>query len=214
MPQTGSVWFDGREFKHTPPHHRARLGLTRSFQNLELFESLTVLENILTAIDRKDMVAYVSCLVRPGRRELPPMAIRAIQTLGLEKDLDVLVSELPHGRRRLVAMARMLALDPKAVCLDEPAAGLADGERRSSCELIRNLADDFGLAVLIVEHNLDVVGSTCDEVIAIDFGREIGRGTPAEVLALDSVRTAYLGEPSLEVPANSSDGAESAVSQW
>lgn len=190
----GSVALNGIEISARSPRERARLGLVRTFQNLELFEDLTVRENLLAASDRRDILAHISDIVHPGSSELSPVAKVVTGSLGLNDHLDVVVSSLPQGLRRLVAMARVIAQEPIVMCLDEPAAGMAGPERRVASELFRSLARDFNAAVLLVEHNVDVVSEVCDNVVVLDFGRVIAQGAPSAVLADAAVRKAYLGQ--------------------
>jgi sulfate-transporting ATPase len=167
--------------------------VARTFQNLELFEDLTVRENLLAACDSHDRGAYLTTLFRPGRSGLPPLAGAAAEALGLDGELDTIVSGLPQGRRRLLAIARLIARSPSVICLDEPAAGLSGPERKLVAQLFRSLAEDFGAAVLLVEHNVDVVSETCDELLVLDFGRVIASGASRCVLNDPVVREAYLG---------------------
>jgi sulfate-transporting ATPase len=158
-----------------------------------LFDDLSMRENILTAIDSRSRLAYARDLVHPGRGKLNEAARAAIAMLDLDRDLDTVVADLPQGRRRMVAIARLVAQQPAAVMLDEPAAGLNGAERRTACGLFRALADQLGAAVLLVEHNIDVVATTCDHLIVLDFGRVIAAGPTALVLQDPVVREAYLG---------------------
>jgi sulfate-transporting ATPase len=177
-----------------PAHRRARRGVARSFQNLELFEDLTVLENIESASDRRDLRAYVTNLFWPRERALPPAARAAIDAVGLRDDLTRTVTELPYGRRRLLAIARALAAKPSVLLLDEPCAGLDENESREVAALLRRLADAWGLGILLNEHDMDVIMSICDRVVVLDAGRMIAEGTPAEIRDNPDVQLAYLGE--------------------
>jgi sulfate-transporting ATPase len=175
------------------PQERVREGIARTFQNLELFEDLTVRENILAALDGGDVLPYLTDLIRPGRSELSAHAATAVRMLDLAGDLDRLVSDLPHGRRRLVAIVRLIAQRPAVFCLDEPAAGLSGPERTELSRVCRWMATELGAAVLLVEHNVDVVAEVCDELVVLDFGRVIARGLTVAVLADPVVKSAYLG---------------------
>jgi sulfate-transporting ATPase len=128
----------------------------------------------------------------------------------LEDDLHRLPDELPYGRRRLVGIARSIASAPSVVLLDEPAAGLDEVESRELATLIRSLADDRGMAVLLVEHDVGLVMSTCDRIVVIDFGRLVAIGTPEEIRRHPAVRAAYLGDdgPAEVVPELTSEGTE------
>ena len=177
------------------PTQRARAGLGRSFQSLELFEDITVRENLLIACDDQDVARYGVDLVRPGRPALTPVAAAAVREFGLEPDLDALPGELPHGRRRLVAIARAVAASPSVLLLDEPAAGLTSVETEELGRLVRWLAHDVGLAVLLIEHDVALVLSVCDRVAVLDFGRLIALGGPDVVAEDPTVVAAYLGTP-------------------
>jgi ABC-type branched-subunit amino acid transport system ATPase component/branched-subunit amino acid ABC-type transport system permease component len=197
-----------------PAHRRARAGVSRSFQNLELFEDLTVLENIQAASDPRDGVAYLTDLVLPRSRPLPPAACAAIDAFGLRGDLLRTVSELPYGRRRLLAIARAVAARPSVLLLDEPCAGLDETESAQLAALLRRLADDWGLGILLNEHDMDVVMAVCDRVVVLDAGDRIAEGSPAQVRRDPRVRVAYLGEdvPAPRSPAATSTGRPGALS--
>jgi ABC-type branched-subunit amino acid transport system ATPase component/branched-subunit amino acid ABC-type transport system permease component len=190
----GSVTLGGRALDGLAPHRRARAGVTRSFQNLELFAELTVLENIQAASDPRDLRAYLTNPLIPRARPLPPAAVAAIEAFGLAGDLTRPAGELPYGRRRLLAIARAVATVPSVLLLDEPCAGLSEEQSAEVAGLVRRLADDWGLAILLNEHDMDVVRRICDHVIVLDGGRMIAEGPPAGVLRDERVRAAYLGE--------------------
>jgi sulfate-transporting ATPase len=193
--QSGSVSLDDRRVDGWSARRRARGGIARSFQSLELFEDMTVRDNLRTASDRRDPLAYLSDLVWPGNPPLSGTAVAAVREFGLEADLDRRPSELPYGRRRLVGIARAVATRPSVLLLDEPAAGLDEHETAELGELVRRLAAEWGLAVLLVEHDVSLVMSTCDRIVALDFGRVIADGTPEEIRADEAVIAAYLGQP-------------------
>ncbi|KQC35899.1 ABC transporter permease subunit [Frankia sp. ACN1ag] len=172
---------------------RARAGLGRSFQSLELFEDLTVLENLQSACDRRDSLAYVTNLVVPDRGRLTPAGWAAVADFGLAPFLDTPVQDLGYAHRRMLAVARAVAGGHSVLLLDEPAAGLGDAQTRELGTVLRRLADERGMAVFLVEHNVDMVLRTCDRVYALDFGALIGAGTPAEISGTPAVVDAYLG---------------------
>ncbi|HZP29731.1 MAG TPA: branched-chain amino acid ABC transporter permease/ATP-binding protein, partial [Acidimicrobiia bacterium] len=200
-PQRGRVVLGDRPVDGWSARRRARGGIARSFQSLELFEDMTVRDNLRTASDRRDPLAYLSDLVWPGNPPLTGTAVAAVREFGLEDDLDRRPSELPYGRRRLVGIARAVATRPSVLLLDEPAAGLDERETAELGELVRRLAREWGLAVLLVEHDVSLVMSTCDRIVALDFGRVIASGTPEEIRADEAVVAAYLGQPAPETPA-------------
>jgi sulfate-transporting ATPase len=190
----GSVLMDGRELIGMSPTRRARIGLSRSFQSLELFEDATVLDNLRAASDPRDRLSYVTDLVHPKAPPLPGQVVAAIHEFLLEDDLLRQVQDLPYGQRRLLAIARALATGPSVLLLDEPAAGLSDTQTMELSHLVRRLADDWGIAVLLVEHDMNFVMSACDNIVVLDFGNKLAEGTPDQVRHDVAVIAAYLGE--------------------
>ncbi|MFF0011203.1 ATP-binding cassette domain-containing protein [Streptomyces sp. NPDC005374] len=191
---SGEVRLGDREVTRLPVHRRASAGLSRSFQSLELFEDMTVLDNLYAACDRPGRWAWLTDLIRPGSRPLPAHVLVAIREFGLQDSLDRPVGDLSYGERRLLAIARAVAASPSVLLLDEPASGLSDDETRELAHLVRRLAEDWGMGVLLVEHDVDMVMSVCDQVVVLDFGRRICAGTPEEVRGDPAVRAAYLGD--------------------
>jgi sulfate-transporting ATPase len=190
----GSIALDDRPIAGLNATQRARLGLRRSFQSLELFEDVSVEENIRAGSDQlASRRSWLTDLFWPGHHDLPPTAVAAVHEFELEPHLDKTPEELPYGRRRLVGIARTVASGPSVVMLDEPAAGLDERESADLARLIRRLADERNMAVLLVEHDVGLVMSTCDRVVVIDFGRVIATGTPSEIRNDQGVRDAYLG---------------------
>jgi len=191
---SGSVRLGERDVTRVPVHRRAGAGLSRSFQSLELFEDMTVLDNLYAACERPGRWTWLIDLVRPGSRPLPTQVLVAVREFGLQDSLDRPVGDLSYGERRLLAIARAVATSPSVLLLDEPAAGLSDDETRELARLVRRLAEDWGMGVLLVEHDVDMVMSVCDQVVVLDFGRRICAGTPDEVRRDPAVRAAYLGD--------------------
>jgi len=191
----GRVTLDGKDVTSLPVWRRARCGIVRSYQGLELFDDLTVLDNIsVPPTGRRGRMTWLTELVRPPRdRALGPAALTAISELGLTEVLDKLCTELSYGQRRLVAIARALAAEPSVLLLDEPAAGLDEEDRAELSRLIRRLVDDLGLAVLVVEHDVALVVDVSDRVMVLDGGRVIAEHEPQEVLRIPEVVDAYLG---------------------
>jgi ABC-type branched-subunit amino acid transport system ATPase component/branched-subunit amino acid ABC-type transport system permease component len=191
---SGSVRLGERDVTRVPVHRRAGAGLSRSFQSLELFEDMTVLDNLYAACERPGPWARLTDLVRPGSRPLPAQVCVAVREFRLQDSLDRPVGDLSYGERRLLAIARAVATSPSVLLLDEPAAGLSDDETLELAHLVRRLAEDWGMGVLLVEHDVDMVMSVCDQVVVLDFGRRICAGTPDEVRRDPAVRAAYLGD--------------------
>jgi sulfate-transporting ATPase len=193
-PSHGRLLLDGRPINDWSVVQRSRRGLSRSFQSLELFEDSTVIDNLRVASDPRDLVSYLRDLIHPVQPELPGEVVAAIREFGLEPQLDQQVSDLPYGKRRLLAIARAVATRPSVLLLDEPAAGLGDVETVELANLVKGLARDWGIAVLLVEHDMTFVMSVCDELVVLDFGRKIAQGSPEEIRSDPAVIAAYLGD--------------------
>jgi ABC-type branched-subunit amino acid transport system ATPase component len=191
--QRGTVRFDGVVIDSWTVERRARAGIVRSWQAVELFEEMTVRDNLLVAADDQAAWPYVRDLLRPGRPSATPLMDDLIAELRLDDVLDQRPSMLPHGLSRLVGIARALVTEPSVLLLDEPTAGLSEHERDELSAAVRSMAARFGIGILFVEHDVPLLLRTCDRLVALDFGRKIAEGTP-EVVARDrAVVEAYLG---------------------
>jgi sulfate-transporting ATPase len=195
---SGAVTIDGEPVAKISSARRARIGLTRSFQSLELFEDLTVADNLRTASDRRDVGAYATDLVHPGKPALSPQAVTAVKEFQLEQYLNKLPRELPYAQRRLVGIARAVAAAPSILLLDEPAAGLDQQSTSELGTLIRRLAEEWGMAILLIEHDVQMVLGVCDEIVVLNFGQMLATGTPDEVRRNPAVVDAYLGSTARE----------------
>jgi sulfate-transporting ATPase len=193
-PAAGTIRLDGQDITGMSATRRARAQLGRSFQSLELFEDSSVLDNLRVASDPRDQVSWFRDVVWPSNPPLPAGAISAIKEFGLTDDLDRNVEDLPYGKRRLLAIARAVAMQPSVLLLDEPAAGLGDQETGELAHMVRRLASEWGMAVLLVEHDMNFVMSVCDDLVVLDFGSKISEGTPEAVRRDPAVIAAYLGE--------------------
>jgi ABC-type branched-subunit amino acid transport system ATPase component/ABC-type branched-subunit amino acid transport system permease subunit len=193
-PAQGRICLGEVEIDSWSACRRAGAGVARSFQSGDLFGDLTVLENIAVACDSRAWTRYVTDLVVPRRIELSAAANVAVEEFQLRPYFDMKPHLLSFGRRRTVAIARAIAAQPSVLLLDEPASGLDEQESAELAELIRSLADDWGIAVLLVEHNLDLVLSVCDEVTVMESGVELlAAATPSEVRRHPAVLAAYIG---------------------
>jgi ABC-type branched-subunit amino acid transport system ATPase component/ABC-type branched-subunit amino acid transport system permease subunit len=201
-PSAGDISLNGESLKRLPVQKRARRGISRSFQSLEFFDDMTVGENILVACDQEGHLTWLTGIVRPGRRELSPSAQAAVQQLDLEKVMASLPGELPYGKRRMAAIARTIASGPKIVLLDEPAAGLDDAGRDELVAVIRMLADNLGVGVFLVEHDVSLVTRVSDRILALDFGSVVAHGDPESVRANPVVLASYLGAESATAESN------------
>jgi ABC-type branched-subunit amino acid transport system ATPase component/branched-subunit amino acid ABC-type transport system permease component len=201
----GEIALGDHRLNGMPMHGRARLGLTRSFQSVELFDDMTVSENLLVAIDSRHWWRYFTDLVWPGKVPASPDIAAAVSAFELTDDLDTLPTEMPYGRRRLVSIARAVVCRPSILCLDEPAAGLSSGESEEVGRLLRRLVEEFGMGLLLVEHDVDLIMGVCDRIAVLDFGQVIAEGTPDEIRRNPAVQKAYLGVASEPVNVGSLD---------
>ena len=199
-PGEGRVRLDDLDMSKWPAVRRARAGLARSFQSLELFQDSTVFENLSVAADPQDFRSYLRDLVWPVNPPLPPEVVRAVTEFDLDEDLHRDVQDLSYGKRRLLAIARAVAMHPSVLLLDEPTAGLSSTESTELARVVRRLADDWGMAVLVVEHDMNFVMGVCDQVIVLDFGTLIASDSPEEVSSDPAVIAAYLGDGSDDEP--------------
>ena len=184
-PTAGRVKFDDRDITDVRPHKRARLGMARTFQRLEVFGSLTARENVLVAAEIRKSWSSDGSNPRAVTEEI-------LDRVGIREVADDRVDSMPTGMARLVELGRALATNPRLVLLDEPGSGLDQQESDALGRLLIDLADD-GLAVLLVEHDVELVMHVCHLVYVLDFGRIIAVGTPAQVQADPRVQAAYLG---------------------
>ncbi len=196
-PDAGSLRWEGRELGGLRPHHLAGLGISRTLQGLGLFDRMTVLENVMVGADRHARAGFWSGLLglpRSGRAEraLRGQATAALDELGIAGHADRLPGSLPYAVRKRVALARALVTEPRLLLLDEPASGLSNDEMDELGTLIRGLTDR--MAVMLVEHHMDLVMSVCDRLTVLDFGKVIARGVPAEIREHPAVLAAYLGD--------------------
>ncbi|MEX1218120.1 MAG: ABC transporter ATP-binding protein [Acidimicrobiales bacterium] len=189
-PTAGKVFFDGKDITNKTPFKRARLGIARTFQKLEVFGSLSARENILVAAEQRKTW---------DRSGFDPKKVcdEILAKVGLSHVSEFMVGTLPTGTARLVELARALASNPRVLLLDEPSSGLNEEETEEMASLLKTFVDD-GLAVLLVEHDMSFVMGTCEFIHVLDFGTIIATGTPSEVQSDSHVQAAYLGTETVE----------------
>jgi branched-chain amino acid transport system ATP-binding protein len=194
---TGRIELDGSDITALSPHKRSRRGLARTWQSIELFDELTVRENLSVASSRLSL-AETTIELLTGRTRESDAIDRALKLLELERFSDELPEGLTQGQRKLVGVARALVAEPRLILLDEPAAGLDTNESEALGRRLRQVVE-AGTPMLLVDHDMGLVLSVCDYVYVLDFGKKIAEGTPDEVRTNRAVIEAYLGGAAAEV---------------
>lgn len=198
VPTSGAITFDGVDIAGRPPHRLARLGISRTFQNLQIFFNMTALENVLVGRHTHLRRNFIECLLhytpwlRRSEQDARHRARALLDHVGLADHADTLASAMPYGALKRLEIARALATAPRMILLDEPAAGLNNRETRDIDALIQQVAQD-GVTVVLVEHDMHLVMNVSDHIIVLDHGRKLAEGTAEEVRNNPAVIEAYLG---------------------
>jgi branched-chain amino acid transport system ATP-binding protein len=197
VPTTGRIVFDGEEIGELSAHKRASKGLGRTWQSLELFDDLTIEENLQVAAEKQSVGSFFADLVLPRRKRSRDNVEYALDVLGIGSLATKMPNEISQGQRKLVSAARALAAKPDLVCMDEPAAGLDTAESMELGSRLRNIID-AGITIFLVDHDMGLVLNVCDYIYVIEFGLKIAEGTPDEIKRDPRVIEAYLGQSANE----------------
>jgi branched-chain amino acid transport system ATP-binding protein len=197
-PDSGSIRFRGETCTELTPHQVAARGIARTFQNVELFERMSVIENVMVGRHPRTRAGFVSAafgLARARREErlIRERSLEILEFVGMADRADWVSAALPFGLQRVLEIARALATEPRLLLLDEPASGLNAMETRALGHLLSRIRD-AGITVLLVEHDMSLTMEICDEILVMDYGRPLAEGTPREIQRNPQVIAAYLGE--------------------
>ena len=195
----GEIWFDGKNITGYRPHMAAKAGIARTFQNIQLFQNTTVLENVAVGFHIHTNTNMLDAVLGNARqknteKEIYEKGAALLERLELGQYKDTLAKNLPYGIQRKVEIARALAISPKILLLDEPAAGMNPNETEELMETIEVVRKRFGVTILLIEHDMKLVSGICEYLYVLNFGRLLAEGTPKEVLSNPEVVKAYLGE--------------------
>jgi len=195
---SGRVLLEGDDISGLPPERLARLGMVRTFQNIELFGAMTVLENVMVGLHTKSSSGILACALKmpwsiAEERRIRAEAMKWLEFTGIADLADVTAGNLSFGKGRLLEIARALAVEPGIILMDEPAAGLNSQETVALAQLIQRIRD-MEITVVLVEHDMELVMDICDRIVVLNLGRKLAEGTPREIQENPEVIAAYLGD--------------------
>lgn len=198
-PTLGQVIFRGEPLNGLKPHHIVRKGIARTFQNIRLFSSMSVLDNVLIGFDFQARYGFLESIVRFPRfiseeRRIKARSLEILDYFGMASYANEKAVDLSYGQQRKVEIARALATNPELLLLDEPAAGMNPSETEELGEIIKKARNDFDLTVLLIEHDMKFVNQLCDKVLVLDYGKTIFEGKPHDAIQDPEVISAYLGD--------------------
>jgi branched-chain amino acid transport system ATP-binding protein len=194
---SGRIFLNGGNISNCPPEKLARLGLVRTFQNIELFGQMSVLENVMVGLHTKSRCGIIACAFKlpwhvKEERAVRNRAMNWLDFCGLKEDAGTVAGNLPFGKGRLLEIARAMAVEPQIILMDEPAAGLNNQETAQLADIIRKIRDS-GVTVVLVEHDMELIMDICDTIVVLDLGSKLAQGTPREIQENPAVIAAYLG---------------------
>ncbi|HEM2808519.1 TPA: ABC transporter ATP-binding protein [Streptococcus suis] len=197
-PSEGTITLAGTILNGKAPSKIASLGLGRTFQNIRLFKNMTVLENVLIGLGNHGKAEVLASFLRlpafyKNEEELKNKAIELLKIFDLDGDADTLAKNLPYGQQRRLEIVRALATEPKILFLDEPAAGMNPQETAELTQLIRKIKEEFGITIILIEHDMSLVMEVTERIYVLEYGRLIAHGTPEEIRNNKRVIEAYLG---------------------
>lgn len=198
-PTSGKITLDGEEITGKSTIEINKKGVARTFQNIRLFNNMSVLDNVKIGLNNQKNYSVLEGILRMPRyfkeeKEMDEKALELLSVFDLDKEKDFLASNLPYGKQRKLEIARALATSPKLLLLDEPAAGMNPNETAELMNTIHFVRDKFDMTILLIEHDMKLVGGICEEVTVLNFGKELAHGETSKVLNDPEVVKAYLGE--------------------
>jgi branched-chain amino acid transport system ATP-binding protein len=199
-PTSGTIELEGRDITQLPSHRVARMGITRTFQNIRLFDDLSVLDNVKVGVQAHHSESFVAAMLslrsfRSREAEIEARAIQLLGMVGLAGGASRIASSLPYGDQRRLEIARALAVEPRILLLDEPNAGMNQAETEALLTLIRRIRDELGVTIILIAHDIPLVMNLCDRIQVLNFGQLIAEGPPQVVRVDPDVVAAYIGQP-------------------